>query len=104
MPGVRGVGAKTAAALLAGGLVLEDLPASGRLSGSKGVAITAAWPQVLTWRSMIRLRKDLPLPAGPADAPTTPLPVPGEVIARLGLWRRITSPAAPATAVVHEAL
>jgi hypothetical protein len=38
IPGVRGVGAKTAAALLAGGLVLEDMPASGRLSGSKGAA------------------------------------------------------------------
>jgi DNA polymerase-1 len=101
IPGVRGVGAKTAAALLAGGLVLEDLPASGRLSGGKGAAIAATWPQVLTWRSMIRLRKDLPLPAGPADAPTLPLPVPGDVIARLGLWRRTTSPAASATAVVH---
>jgi DNA polymerase-1 len=104
IPGVRGVGAKTAAALLAGGLVLEDMPASGRLSGSKGAAIAATWPQVLTWRSMIRLRKDLPLTAGPAGAPTMPLPVPGEVIARLGLWRRTTSDAAPATAVVHEIL
>lgn len=101
IPGVRGVGAKTAAALLAGGLVLDDLPASGRLSGSKGAVIAATWPQVLIWRSMIRLRKDLPLPAGPAHAPTTPLPVPGEVIARLGLWRRTTSPAASATAVAH---
>ena len=45
MPGVRGIGVKTAAALLSGGLKLEDLPASGRLSGSKGAAIMAAWPQ-----------------------------------------------------------
>ena len=50
--------------LLSGDLTLEDLPASGRLSGGKGAAIMAAWPQVLTWRSMIRLRKDLPLAAG----------------------------------------
>jgi DNA polymerase-1 len=102
IPGVRRVGAKTAAALLADGLVLEDLPASGRLSGGKGAAIAATWPQVLTWRSMIRLRKDLPLTAGPADTPTMPLPVPGEVIARLGLWRRTPSPAVPATAVVSR--
>jgi DNA polymerase-1 len=99
--GVRGVGAKTAAALLADGLVLEDLPASGRLSGSKGAAIAAAWPQVLIWRSMIRLRKDLPLPPGPAHVPTAPLPVPGEVIARLGLWRRTTSLSASAAAFAH---
>ena len=31
-------GAKTAAALLNGGLTLDDLPASGRLAGSKGAA------------------------------------------------------------------
>ena len=43
IPGVRGIGAKTAAAFLDGGLTLEDLPASGRLSGGKGAAITAAW-------------------------------------------------------------
>jgi DNA polymerase-1 len=97
IPGVRGVGAKTAAALLSGGLTLEDLPASGRFSGGMGAAIRAAWPQVLTWRSMIQMRTDLPLPAGPTGAATTPLPIPGEVIAQLGLWRRTASPAAPAT-------
>ena len=45
IPGVRGVGAKTAAALLDGGLTLDDLPASGRLVGGKGAAITSAWQQ-----------------------------------------------------------
>jgi DNA polymerase-1 len=98
IPGVRGVGAKTAAALLSGGLTLEDLPASGRLSGGKGAAIRAAWPQVMTWRSVIQMRTDLPLPAAPTGAATTSLPIPGEVIARLGLWRRTASPAALATA------
>lgn len=98
IPGVRGVGAKTAAALLAGGLRLEDLPASGRLSGGKGTAITAAWPQVLTWRSMIQMRADLPLPARPAGAATTALPIPGDLMTKLGLWRRTTNPAAPAMA------
>ncbi len=98
IPGVRGVGAKTAATLLAGGLKLEDLPASGRLSGGKGAAIRAAWPQVMIWRSMIQMRTGLPLPAAPAGAATTPLPIPGQAIAQLGLWRRPASPAAPATA------
>jgi DNA polymerase-1 len=50
IPGVRGVGAKTAAALLDGGLTLDDLVASGRLAGRKGAAVTSAWQQVLTWR------------------------------------------------------
>lgn len=92
IPGVRGIGPKTAAALLAGGLTLEDLPASGRLLGAKGAAIQAAWPQVLTWRAMIRMRHDVPLPRTPTGIATTPLPVPGDVIAQLGLWAA-TSPA-----------
>jgi len=102
IPGVRGIGAKTAAALLSGGLKLEDLHASGRLSGSKGAAIMAAWPRVLTWRSMIQMRTSLPLPAWPTGAATTPLPIPAEVIARLGLWRRGTTLAAPAMAASRE--
>ena len=35
IPGVRGVGVKTAAALLDGGITLDDLPASGRLAAGK---------------------------------------------------------------------
>jgi DNA polymerase-1 len=88
IPGVKGIGAKTAATLLSGGLTLDDLPTSGRLTGSKGTAIIAAWKQVLTWRSMIRMRTDLPLPDWPSGTATVPMPIPGEVIAALGLWRR----------------
>lgn len=90
IPGVPGIGVKTAAALLRDGLALDDLPASGRLSGNKGAAVTAAWPSLLTWRSMIRMQTDLPLTVQPAGTPTVPLPIPGEVISRLGLWRRPT--------------
>jgi DNA polymerase-1 len=89
IPGVRGIGAKTAAALLAGGLTLDDLPASGRLQGRKGTAITSAWGQVLTWRSMIRMDTVLPVPRHAiTGAATTPLPAPAKVIDQLGLWRR----------------
>lgn len=90
IPGVRGIGAKTAAALLDGGLTLEDLPASGRLAGRKGDAITSAWQQVLTWRDMIRMNHQVPVPAGAlVGRATTPLPRPAEVIEKLGLWRRV---------------
>ncbi|MGN2642367.1 5'-3' exonuclease [Nocardia takedensis] len=87
IPGVKGIGAKTAAALLSDGMTLEDLEASGRLThGTKAAAITAAWDQVLTWREMIRTRENLTLPLQPTGRPTHPLPVPGEVIDKLGLW------------------
>jgi len=93
IPGVRGVGAKTAAALLDGGLTLDDLPASGRLTGRKGAAITSAWQQVLTWRDMIRVNDQLAVPdEAITGLATTPLPRPAEVIEKLGLWRR-TPPA-----------
>jgi DNA polymerase-1 len=96
IPGVRGIGAKTAAALLDGGLTLEGLPSSGRLTGRKGDAITSAWQQVLSWRDMIRMNHQVPVSAGAlVDRATTPLPRPAEVIEKLGLWNR----ARPADAV-----
>ena len=94
IPGVRSIGAKTAAALLAGGMALDDLPASGRLQGRKGAAITSDWAQVLTWRSIIRMDTSLPVPRHAiTGTATTPLPAPAKVIDQLGLWRR-SSPAA----------
>jgi hypothetical protein len=88
----QGIGAKTAAALLNGGLTLDDLPASGRLTGRKGTAITSARQQVLTWRDMIRINDQVPVPAGTiTGSATTPLPRPAEAIEKLGLWRRVPS-------------
>jgi DNA polymerase-1 len=82
--------AKTAAALLDGGLTLDDLPASGRLAGPKGAAVTDAWQQVLTWRDMIRVNDQVPVPAGTVTGrATTPLPRPAEIIEKLGLWKRV---------------
>jgi DNA polymerase-1 len=88
IPGVRGVGAKTAAALLKGGLRLEDLPGSGRLVGQKGARIAEAWAQVVTWRSMIRMNEQVLVPAVVTGRATLPLPRPADVIEKLGLWRR----------------
>jgi DNA polymerase-1 len=98
IPGIRGIGVRSAAALLAGGLTLDDLPSSGRLTGTRGAAALAAWPQLLTWRDMIRLQRDVPLPLSPSGEPTAALPIPGDVIAKLGLWwaaGTATTPAAP---------
>ena len=73
-----------------GGLTLDDLPASGRLAGQKGAAITSAWQQVLIWRDMIRMNNRVPVPAGAVTGrATTPLPRPAAVIEKLGLWKRV---------------
>jgi len=88
IPGVTGVGITTARRLLADGLGLEDLPASGRLTGARGKAIRESWTQVLTWRSMIRMRADVPLPRAPTGEPTTALPRAADIIDKLGLWDR----------------
>lgn len=84
--GVRGIGAGTAAKLLASGLVLDRLPDSGRLTGAKGTAVTNAWDQVLGWRDLIRMRTDLDLPLLPSGRCSPALPTPAEVIDKLGLW------------------
>jgi DNA polymerase-1 len=48
------------------------------------------WQQVLTWRDMIRMNNQVPVPARAISGlATTPLPRPAEVIEKLGLWRRV---------------
>jgi DNA polymerase-1 len=60
--------------------------AGSRLAGRKGTAVTSAWQQVLTWRDMIRMNNQVPVPAGAITGlATTPLPRPAEVIEKLGL-------------------
>lgn len=86
IPGVRGIGAATAAGLLDGGFSLDDLPASGRLTGAKGKLVEQQWRQVLVWRDLIRMRTDLPLPLEPTGDAGGELPKPAEVIEKLELW------------------
>lgn len=84
IPGVRGIGATTAARLL-GGDALDDLPASGRLTGAKGRLIEQQWDQVLAWRELVRMRTDLSLPLAPNAEASAELPKPAEVIEKLEL-------------------
>lgn len=63
IPGIPRIGKRTATQLLAGGAHLEDLAKRGRLVGWAGTAIRAQWDDLLTWRRLIRLRTDLPLPS-----------------------------------------
>lgn len=86
IPGVKGIGEATAAKLLAGGMRLDQLLASGRLTGAKKTKVTDAWEQVLAWRDLIRMRTDLDLPHHPTGHPTRELPKPADVIEKLGLW------------------
>ncbi|WP_433216726.1 5'-3' exonuclease [Microtetraspora malaysiensis] len=86
IPGVHGIGQVTAARLLAGGLALDDLLKSGRLSGAKGQRVRDAFEQVMAWREMIRARIDVPVPCRPSGNPSPVLPAPAEVVEKLGLW------------------
>ncbi|GJF32590.1 hypothetical protein KNE206_52900 [Kitasatospora sp. NE20-6] len=86
IPGVKGVGPKIAAGLLADGMTLDGLPASGRLQGARGATITANWRNVLRWHSMITVKRDLTVPyaltgtAGPRPPKAT------DIVEKLGLW------------------
>ncbi len=84
--GVPGIGAKTAARLLAGGAVLETLENSGRLDGRVGQRVVECWDQVLAWRDLIRLRDTIDLPCRLTRAETKPLPAPAEILEELKLW------------------
>jgi DNA polymerase-1 len=70
LAGMAGVGPVGAARLLAGGLVLEDLVAAGRLVGRLGRAVASELPRLLVERELHRLRRDLPLPWRPTGTPS----------------------------------
>lgn len=86
IPGVSGIGAKTATTLLAGGLALEDLPASGRLAAGRGRAVAGQFDLALKWREMIRLNSGLDLPQWPTGHASPLLPRPADVVDELRLW------------------
>ncbi|GIL29064.1 5'-3' exonuclease [Actinocatenispora comari] len=86
IPGVRGVGAKTAAQLLAGGLTLDDLPASGRLASGRGRLVSDQYDIALKWRQMIQLDHTLDVPLTPTGQPSPLLPKPADVVEALGRW------------------
>ncbi|MFF5264596.1 5'-3' exonuclease H3TH domain-containing protein [Actinomadura viridis] len=87
IPGVRGIGPKTAAGLLADGLHLEQLQGSPRLLQPRCQAITETWNQVLTWRNMIQLNHHIPLPRAVTTGHTTPtMPKAATVLEDLHLW------------------
>jgi DNA polymerase-1 len=80
--GIRGVGAKTAARLLADGRRLENIPAE-----ELRPAWTAQWAQVLRWREMIKLDTKAAVPDNLLiTSPTAPLPTAAQVLETLDLW------------------
>lgn len=82
IPGVPGVGMKTAAALLAGGRTLAEVP---KLGTSGGRLVAEHWEDVIRWRELIRLRTDAAVGFEPSALPTPRLPSPSAVCAELGL-------------------
>jgi len=86
IPGVRGIGDKTAVQLLDGGLTLDDLPASGRLATGRARAVREQYDLALKWRDMIRLNPDITLPLHPTGYSSALLPRPADVVEELDLW------------------
>ncbi|MGH3247904.1 MAG: 5'-3' exonuclease [Trebonia sp.] len=84
--GIPGIGPKTAARLLRGGLRLEDLPASGRLAGRSGQRVLDNLATAMKCRDLARMRTDILLPSTPTGRPSPALPAPADVVAMLGLW------------------
>jgi DNA polymerase-1 len=74
--GIPGIGPKTAARLLHGGLHLEDLPASGRLAGKTGQRVLDNFATAMNCRDLARLCTDIPVPSTPIGRPSSELPAP----------------------------
>lgn len=87
IPGIRGIGPKIAAALLADGLHLDQLHDSPRLHRPRYRTLIDAWAQVLTWRDLIRLNHQVALSHNPCNGTPTPaLPRAATVLHQLALW------------------
>jgi DNA polymerase-1 len=79
IPGIRGVGMKKAAAMLAGGLSIDDLK---DLITEQGADL---WADVCRWRELITLRTDVDVPLCLRGVATPRLPSPSALCAGLGL-------------------
>ncbi|MEU1752863.1 5'-3' exonuclease H3TH domain-containing protein [Micromonospora matsumotoense] len=86
IPGVHGIGARTAATLLADGITLDDLPGTGRLDTGRGRLVREQLDIARKWRDMIRLNHELDVPVTPTGKPNQLLPAPAVVVEELGLW------------------
>lgn len=85
IPGVRGIGPIRARRLLAGGLSLDELPSSGRLTGAHGRRFLDTLDAVREWRQLIRLRTAITAPTT-TGRPTPQLPLAAATLERLGVW------------------
>jgi 5'-3' exonuclease len=87
IPGIPGVGPKTAAALLAGGKRLEHLASPGVSQTPRHRAVSSHYARLLTWRDMIRLDQHLALPAGTlTGAATAAMPRAADILEHLQAW------------------
>lgn len=69
------------------GLSLDDLPASGRLTGATGVRVLERWDDVRRWRDLIRLDAKITIPHDPVRRKATPpLPPAAVILESLKLW------------------
>ncbi|MGH3906533.1 MAG: 5'-3' exonuclease [Pseudonocardiaceae bacterium] len=88
IPGIRGIGDKTASRLLTDEAHLEDLDKLGRLIGRIGQLVHYQWDDLMLWRTLIQLRTDIPLPPTtigtyqPSSLPPAP-----EIVGVLDLWK-----------------
>ncbi|MFE2867710.1 5'-3' exonuclease H3TH domain-containing protein [Embleya sp. NPDC059259] len=91
IPGIRGVGALTAARLLSGGPTLDQLLASDRLVGAVGTRIAAHAEHLRRWRDLIRLDHNVDLPDDLTTGHPTPHLAPAAAtLDELALWDTAT--------------
>jgi DNA polymerase-1 len=87
IPGIPGIGPKTAATLLADGWHLDDLPGSARIQNHRARTIVHHWDRLRGWRELIRLRTTVALPRDClTGTPTACLPRAAQLLDAVGLW------------------
>lgn len=86
IPGVRGIGPIRARRLLAGGLNVDDLLSSGRLTGAHGRRLLDRIDAVRDWRRLLTLRTGIFTASTTTGRPTPRLPLAAVTLEKLGVW------------------
>lgn len=84
--GIRGIGPIRAARLLADGLRLEDLPASGRLTGSHPRVLLANLGHAIVSRDLMALRTNLDVEVRPTGRVLDEFPLAAQILQRHDIW------------------
>lgn len=86
IPGVKGIGPKSASKLLEDNYKLEDLFASNRIDSGRLLKVREEANQITKWERLVTLNRDLNISINLKNKKSVSIPVAAEILQELNLW------------------